>query len=80
VAAVDGNLEDREALRNALRKADFKSLRGDFKFGNNHYPIQDFYVVEVAKREDGKYQTQILKKIFDDYQDTHASQCPMNWK
>lgn len=80
VKAVNGNLEDKEALRNALRKADFESLRGEFAFGNNHYPIQDFYLVEVAKREDGKYQTQIVKRIFDDYQDTYASQCPMNWK
>ena len=38
-----------------LKKADFKSLRGDFKFGTNHFPIQDFYLVKVAKRDDGKY-------------------------
>ncbi len=77
---VDGNLEDKDALRDALRQADFQSLRGDFEFGNNHYPIQDFYLVEVAKRDDGKYQTEISQKIFDDYQDTYASECPMDWK
>jgi branched-chain amino acid transport system substrate-binding protein len=77
---VDGNLEDQDALRDALREADFQSLRGDFEFGNNHYPIQDFYLVEVAKRDDGKYQTEISQKIFDDYQDTYASECPMDWK
>jgi branched-chain amino acid transport system substrate-binding protein len=77
---VDGNLEDQDALRDALREADFQSLRGDFEFGNNHYPIQDFYLVEVAKRDDGKYQTQIAEKIFDDYQDTYAAECPMDWK
>ena len=80
IEAVGGNLEDRDGLRAALRKADFTSLRGDFKFGNNHYPIQDFYLVKVAKREDGKYQTEIAEKIFDDYQDTYASQCPMSWE
>ena len=35
------------------------SLRGKFKFGTNHYPVQDFYLVKVAKRADGKYQTEI---------------------
>jgi branched-chain amino acid transport system substrate-binding protein len=80
IKAVDGNLDDQDALRAALRKADFESLRGDFKFGNNHYPIQDFYLVKVAKRDDGKYQTEIAEKIFDDYQDTYASECPMSWE
>ena len=43
-------------------EGDFTSLRGKFKFGVNHYPIQDFYLVKVAKRPDGKYQTEIVEK------------------
>ncbi|WP_442872866.1 ABC transporter substrate-binding protein [Aurantimonas sp. C2-3-R2] len=72
-----GKLDDKDALRSALEAADFQSLRGDFKLGNNHYPIQDFYLVKVAKRDDGKYQTQIAEKIFDDYQDNYAAECKM---
>jgi hypothetical protein len=41
-------------LRAAMMKAEFSSLRGGFKFNTNHYPIQDFYLVKVAKRPDGK--------------------------
>ena len=37
-------------MRAELKKADFTSLRGKFKFGINHYPIQDFYLVKAAKR------------------------------
>ncbi len=77
VRAVNGNLSDKNALRAALKKADFKSLRGNFKFNNNHYPIQDFYLVKVAKRPDGKYQTEIAEKVFTDYADPHAKDCPM---
>ena len=33
-----------------MEKADFKSVRGDFKFGNNHLPIQNFYLQEARKR------------------------------
>jgi branched-chain amino acid transport system substrate-binding protein len=76
--SVTGALADRNALRAALRKADFKSLRGDFKFGANGFPIQDFYLVKVAKRADGKFQTEIVEKVFDDYADVYAKECPLN--
>ena len=72
-----GKTDDKDALRAALKKANFVSLRGGFKFNNNNYPIQDFYLVKVAKRADGKFQTEIEKKIFSDYADTHAKDCAM---
>jgi branched-chain amino acid transport system substrate-binding protein len=77
VTAVKGNLADKDALRAALKKADFKSLRGNFKFGHNHYPIQDFYLVKAAKRPDGKFETEIVQKIFTNYEDAYAKDCPM---
>ena len=77
VKAVGGKLSDVGALQAALAKADFTSLRGEFKFGNNHFPVQDFYLVKVAKRADGKYQTEIAEKVFDDYQDVYAKECEM---
>ncbi len=77
VRAVHGNLSDKAALRAALKKADFKSLRGKFKFNNNHYPIQDFYLVKVAKRPDSKYETEIVKKVFSNYADSYAKDCLM---
>jgi branched-chain amino acid transport system substrate-binding protein len=72
-----GSTADKPALRAALMKADFQSLRGGFKFNVNHYPIQDFYLVKVAKRPDGKFQTEIVKKIFETYADTYAKDCKM---
>jgi branched-chain amino acid transport system substrate-binding protein len=77
VKAVGGKVEDVDGLRAAMAKADFTSLRGKFKLGNNHFPIQDFYLVKVAKRTDGKFQTEIEAKIFSDYQDIHAKDCEM---
>ena len=77
IKATGGKLGNQDALRAALAKADFKSLRGKFKFGNNHFPVQDFYLVKVAKRADGKYQTEIAEKIFSDYVDVYAAECPM---
>jgi branched-chain amino acid transport system substrate-binding protein len=72
-----GDTANKDALRAALKKADFQSLRGKFRFNNNHYPIQDFYLVKVAKRPDGKFQTEIVKKVFEDYSDPYAAECPM---
>ena len=72
-----GKTADKDALRAAMKKADFKSLRGGFKFNTNHYPIQDFYLVKVAKRADGKFQTEIVQKVFSNYADPHAKDCPM---
>jgi branched-chain amino acid transport system substrate-binding protein len=77
VREVKGNLTDKDALRAALKKADFQSLRGSFKFNNNHYPIEDFYLVKVAKRPDGRFQTEIAKKVFSNYADPFAKDCPM---
>jgi len=75
--ATGGKTDNKDALRAALAKADFKSLRGAFKFNTNHYPIQDFYLVKVAKRADGKYQTEIAQKVFENYSDPHAKDCQM---
>ena len=76
VKATGGKLDNKDALRKALQKADFKSPRGSFKFNNNGFPIQDFYLVKAAKRPDGKYQTEIAQKIFSDYGDVYAKDCP----
>jgi branched-chain amino acid transport system substrate-binding protein len=75
--ATGGKTDNKDALRAAIRKADFKSLRGAFKFNTNHYPIQDFYLVKVAKRGDGKFQTEIVQKVFENYSDPHVKDCTM---
>jgi branched-chain amino acid transport system substrate-binding protein len=75
--ATSGSTADKAALRAEMAKANFTSLRGKFRFNTNHYPIQDFYLVKVAKRPDGKYETQIAEKVFTDYADPHVKDCPM---
>jgi branched-chain amino acid transport system substrate-binding protein len=77
VRQVHGDVADKPALRLALKNADFRSLRGAFRFNTNHYPIQDFYLVKVAKRADGKFQTEIVKKILEQDADAYAKDCPL---
>src|ERR687889_334330 len=73
--ATGGRMDNKDAVRAAIRKAEFKSLRGDFKLGANGFPVQDFYLVKAAKRPDGKFQTEIVQKVFDDYADAYAKDC-----
>ena len=75
VKALKGDLSNKEALIAAIKKADFTSLRGNFKFNTNGYPIQDFYLTKVAKRPDGKFQTEIVEKVFNNYADRYAKDC-----
>lgn len=53
VKAVNGDLTKKDAMRKAMEKADFKSVRGDFKFGKNHVPVQSFYLQTAEKQPDG---------------------------
>ncbi|MGJ5202721.1 ABC transporter substrate-binding protein [Bradyrhizobium sp. HKCCYLR20261] len=75
VKAVKGDLSNKDAVAAALKKADFASLRGNFKFNTNGYPIQDFYLTKVAKRPDGKFQTEIVQKVYENYADRYAKDC-----
>jgi branched-chain amino acid transport system substrate-binding protein len=77
VRAVGGNLSDTAAVSAALKKADFKSLRGSFKFNTNGYPIEDFYLTKVAARADGKFQTEIVEKILTNNSDAYAKECKL---
>jgi branched-chain amino acid transport system substrate-binding protein len=72
-----GATADKDKLRAAMRKADFASPRGAFRFNTNGYPIQDFYVVKAAKRSDGLYETEIVQKIFENHGDAFAQECPL---
>ncbi|TCT05216.1 ABC transporter substrate-binding protein [Aquabacter spiritensis] len=77
VKATGGKLTDKDAVRAALKKADFASVRGNFKFNTNQFPIQDFYLVKVGKRPDGKVETMIAEKVFAEDGDAYADKCPM---
>ena len=75
VMAVKGDLSNKDTVAAALKKADSTSLRGSFKFNTNGYPVQDFYLTKVAKQPDGKFQTEIVQKVFENYGDRYAKDC-----
>lgn len=77
VVATKGNLSDKAAVQKAMEKGDIKSVRGGFKFGNNHFPIQNFYLQDVVKDADGQLALKTVATIVKDDQDRFASKCAM---
>ena len=69
-----GEPQKMDDFRKALEKADFDSVRGNFRFGNNHHPIQDLYVREVVKDSTGIH-NKTVKKVFSNHQDAYAGSC-----
>ena len=81
VRAVKGNLADKKGMIAAMRKADFKSTRGKFTYGHNHFPIQNFYLLKAVA---GPTPTsdpvmEIQKTVFANYKDSYGKDCKMKW-
>jgi branched-chain amino acid transport system substrate-binding protein len=77
VRDVKGELDDKDALRATLKKANFKSVRGEFLFGANQFPVQDYYLRTISKDAQGRITNRTLNKVFVGHQDAYASQCKM---
>jgi branched-chain amino acid transport system substrate-binding protein len=77
ITAVKGDLSDKEGMRKEMQKADFKSVRGSFKFGNNHIPIQNFYLQDAVKNADGSFALKTVALIVKDDQDRFHDKCMM---
>ncbi|MGH8681037.1 MAG: ABC transporter substrate-binding protein [Burkholderiales bacterium] len=77
VKAVKGNLKNTKAMMAAMLKADFQSIRGPFKYNVNHFPIQDYFLLQAtAGGPDGVYM-KTTRKIFEDHKDAYYQECKM---
>ncbi|MHA1568957.1 MAG: ABC transporter substrate-binding protein [Alphaproteobacteria bacterium] len=79
VRAVGGDLKDKDGIRNALRKADFASVRGKFSYNVNHHPIQNYYEREVVMGANGKPMIATRSVVFNNIKDSHYKKCKMSW-
>ena len=77
VEAVKGDLSNMDGMRTAMKKANFPSVRGKFSYGNNHFPIQNFYSRKVVKDSDGVWTTSVREVVLKNHQDTYAKDCSM---
>jgi len=79
VKAVGGDLSKKEAMRDAMRKANYASVRGPYKYGNNHFPIQNFYLQEAVKDDSGALTLKTMALALKDHQDRYHGLCNMKW-
>ena len=77
VEAVNGDLSNMDGMRAAMKSANYASVRDKYSYGNNHFPIQNFYLRKVVKDADGNWTTKITKTVFKNHQDVYASDCKL---
>ena len=77
VKATNGNMKDKDAVRKALKAANYESVRGKYTYGNNHFPIQNFYLREVVADAQGNWTTKVVDTVYTNHQDPYASECKM---
>lgn len=76
--AVDGDISKTDAFRNAMRKADFNAVRGNFKFDTNQHPIQDYYLMKLERDGNGNLTPNVVRKVMEMQEDVFKSECEMN--
>jgi branched-chain amino acid transport system substrate-binding protein len=78
-AAVEqaGGVGDQDKVRAALKSANYDSVRGKYSYGNNHFPIQNFYLREVITDADGNWTTKVVDTVLKNHQDPMAVECKL---
>lgn len=77
VRDAGGKASDRAAVLAALKKANFKSVRGDFVYDRNHFPIQNYYLRVVEKDANGKLTNKLVGTVLEKHRDAYVGLCKM---
>ena len=77
VEAVNGDLSNMDGMRAAMESADYPSVRGPYTYGNNHHPIQNFYLREAVVDDEGRWTTKVVSTVYENHQDSYASECKL---
>ena len=72
-----GKVSDKEALTKAIAKAQFPSVRGNFRYANNHFPVQNFYLRSIGKNAEGRVTNKTIRTVLENYGDAYAAQCKL---
>jgi branched-chain amino acid transport system substrate-binding protein len=75
--ALKGDLSNKDKVRAEMKKANFKSLRGGFKYNTNQFPIQNFYIQEAVKDPEGMMTVKTIATAVKDAKDPYYEKCPM---
>lgn len=77
VRDAGGKTDNPEALLKALKNPSFKSVRGEFKYGVNNFPVQNYYLREVGKDAQGRLTNKLVSTTLQNHQDAYVGACKM---
>ena len=77
VRAVGGRIEDRPAFIAALASTRYDSLRDPYRYGNNHFPIENFYATEIVRDAKGRLIEADRGLVMKDAEDAYHTACPL---
>ncbi|KIM00620.1 Branched-chain amino acid ABC transporter amino acid-binding protein [Paramagnetospirillum magnetotacticum MS-1] len=77
--ATGGRAGDRDAVRNALRRAEFSSVRGAFRFDTNHSPSVNVYLRRTTRDTKGRPAEELRTTLIKDWHSRDIALCPMRW-
>jgi branched-chain amino acid transport system substrate-binding protein len=70
-----GRIDNTEAFRTAMLKADFQATRGPFRFGPNQHPVQDWWALKVERAASGELEIRTRRRVLENHGDAYAAQC-----
>jgi branched-chain amino acid transport system substrate-binding protein len=76
-AAKAAGSKDTDALIEGLEQASIDGTRGTLKLNTNHFPIQNFYLREVVKNDEGALTNRIKGVVAENQADAFVDECQM---
>lgn len=77
LTSIDGRIEDKAAFRKAMETVSLQSVRGNFRFNTNHFPVMDYYMTEIRKDDKGRLVNGLLGTVATNLSDAYVDQCRM---
>jgi branched-chain amino acid transport system substrate-binding protein len=77
IRAVHGNLKDKAGMIKAMEQANYASTRGKYTYNINHFPIQNYYLLQAVRDPGGQVEMQIQKVVLENQKDDYYKECHM---
>ncbi len=77
VEAAGGDLSKKDAIRAELRKGGFPSVRGAFRLGPNHMPLDNYFAVKTVADGSGRWTQMITDQVLTGAADPYVGECRM---
>ena len=69
--------KDADKVGAVLSAGNIPTTRGNLKMNSNHFPIQNIYLRETVKDDDGIVTPRIVETVFEDHADSYAKECTL---